>query len=213
MAACPTCKRTIRSSDQVCPHCGAELPEAAPAREYKLVTTVYCDVVGSTALGSRLGPLVTSQVMDEYGETVREVLGERGATVSKRHGDGFMATFGVPELHEDDALRAAQAASALRAAVGDMSARLRGEYGVGLEVRVGINTGDGLVVHDAGTHEEQLVANAVNLTKRFEEAAGPGEIVLGDQTYRPVAEAVRAEPARPVAAEGRPGPHLCWRLL
>jgi class 3 adenylate cyclase len=183
MAACPTCKRTIRSSDQVCPHCGAELSEAAPpSREYKLVTTVYCDVVGSTALGSRLGPLVTSQVMDEYGETVREVLGERGATVSKRHGDGFMATFGVPELHEDDALRAVRAAGALRAAVGDISSRLRGEYGVGLEVRVGLNTGDVLVVHDASTHEEQLVGNAVNLTKRFEEAAGPGEILLGDQT-------------------------------
>src|SRR4029450_5142266 len=118
MAACPTCKRTIRSSDQVCPHCGAELSGAAPpSREYKLLTTVYCGVVGSPALGSRLGPLVTSQVMDEYGETVRRVLGERGATVSKRHGDGFMATFGVPELHEDGALRAVQSASALRAAV------------------------------------------------------------------------------------------------
>ena len=213
MAACPTCKRTIRSSDQVCPHCGAELSEAAPAKEYKLVTTVYCDVVGSTALGSRLGPLVTSQVMDEYGETVRQVLGERGATVSKRHGDGFMATFGVPELHEDDALRAVQAASALRVAVGDMSARLRGEHDVGLEVRLGINTGDVLVVHDADTAEEQLVGNAVNLTKRFEEAAGPGEILLGEQTYQLVAEAVRAEPAEPVRVEGLSGPHACWRFL
>src|SRR4029453_11711640 len=196
MAACPTFKRLCRGSDQVCPHWRAELSEAAPAREYKLVTTVYCDVVGSTALGSRLGPLVTSQVMDEYGETVREVLGERGATVSKRHGDGFMATFGVPELHEDDALRAVQSASALRAAVADMSTRLRGEYDVGLEVRVGLNTGDVLVVHDARTHEEQLVGNAVNLTKRFEEAAGPGEILLGEQTYRLVAEGARADPAQ-----------------
>jgi predicted ATPase/class 3 adenylate cyclase len=182
-------------------------------KEYKLVTTVYCDVVGSTALGSRLGPLVTSQVMDEYGDTVRKVLGERGATISKRHGDGFMATFGVPELHEDDALRAVQAASALRAAVGGISSRLRGEHGVDLEVRLGINTGDVLVVHDADTHEEELVGSAVNLTKRFEEAAGPGEILLGDQTYRLVAEAVRAEPAEPVPVEGLPGPHDCWRFL
>jgi predicted ATPase/class 3 adenylate cyclase len=213
MAACPTCKRTIRSSDQVCPHCGAELSETTPAREYKLVTTVYCDVVGSTALGSRLGPLVTSEVMDEYGERVRKVLGDRGATISKRHGDGFMAIFGVPELHEDDALRAVQAASALRAAVGDMSARLLGEHGVGLEVRLGINTGDVLVVHDAETAEEQLVGTSVNLTKRFEEAAGPGEILLGDQTYQLVAEAIRAEPAEPVPVEGLSGPHTCWRFL
>ena len=95
-------------------------------------------------------------------------------------------------------------ASALRAAVGKISSRLRGEHGVGLEVRVGLNTGDVLVIHDASTHEEQLVGNAVNLTKRFEEAAGPGEILLGDQTYRLVAEAVRAEPAEPVLVEGFP---------
>ena len=214
MAACPTCRGTVGSSDRNCPHCGAELPESAtPASEYKLVTTVYCDVVESTALGSRLGPVVTSQVMDKYGKTVRRVLGERGATVSKRHGDGFMATFGVPELHEDDAFRAVQAASALLAAVGDISAELKGEHGVDLKVRLGINTGDVLVVHDASTHEEELVGSAVNLTKRFEEAAGPGEILLGDQTYQLVAEAVRAEPAEPVPVKGLPEPHPCWRFL
>ena len=216
MATCPTCNRAIGSSDGVCPFCGAELPgTGAPDREYKVVTTVYCDVVGSTALGSRLGAVVTSRLMDEYGETVRRVLGERGgATVSKRHGDGFMATFGVPELHEDDALRAVQAASALRAAVGEISSRLQGEHGIGLEVRVGINTGDVLVVHDASTHEEELVGSAVNLTKRFEEAAGPGEILLGDQTYQLVADAVNAEPTEPVPVKGLPGPPLpCWRFL
>jgi predicted ATPase/class 3 adenylate cyclase len=214
MGACPTCRGTIDSSDDICPHCGAELSEVAtPAREYKLVTTAYCDVVGSTALGARLGPLVTSQVLDEYGDTVRKVLGERGATVSKRHGDGFLATFGVPELHVDDALRAVRAASALRAAVAGISARLRGEHGVGLEVRIGINTGDVLVVHDADTYEEQLVGSAVHLTKRFEEAARPGEILLGEQTYRLVADAVRAERAKPVPVEGLPKPQRCWRFL
>jgi class 3 adenylate cyclase/tetratricopeptide (TPR) repeat protein len=210
MRTCPTCLSDLEAADDICSHCGAAVPRQ---QEYKVVTTVYCDVVGSTALEGRLGALVTSRVMDEYGSTVRTVLGDRGARVSKRHGDGFMATFGVPEVREDDAFRAVEAAVALRAGIGQISSRLRAEHGVDLQVRVGINTGNVLVDHDARTLEEQLVGTAVNLTKRFEEAADAGEILLGEQTYRLVADAVRAEPAEPLTVEGLRGPQACWRLL
>jgi class 3 adenylate cyclase/tetratricopeptide (TPR) repeat protein len=206
MATCPTCNRDLEGSEAVCPGCGT------PQKQYKVVTFLYCDVAGSTALGGSLGPFLTSELMDEYGQTVREVLGERGANVSKRHGDGFMAAFGVRELHEDDAFRAVQAATALRAAIGEISSRLQAERGVGLEVRIGVNTGEVLVVRDADTLEEQLVGTPADLTKRFEEAAGVGEIVLGEQTYQLVADAVRAEPVESLSVEGLPGRQACWRL-
>jgi class 3 adenylate cyclase/tetratricopeptide (TPR) repeat protein len=209
MRTCPNCRGVVEATDDVCPHCRSP----SRKREYKVVTTVYCDVVRSTALEERLGELATSQVMEDYSTTVRRLLGERGASVSKRHGDGFLAAFGVPELHVDDAFRAVQAAGALRAAVGEISSRLQADYGVDLAVRVGINTGNVLVDHDTSTLEEQLVGSAVNLTKRFEEAAGAGEILIGERTYRLVADAVLAEPAEPLFVRDLPGRQACWRVL
>jgi class 3 adenylate cyclase/tetratricopeptide (TPR) repeat protein len=172
---------------------------------------LFCDLVDSTVLGRTLEPLVMKRVNDRYGEAVRRILGG-GARVGKRHGDGFVAAFGMLELQEDDALRAVRAASELRAAIGELSEELRRERGVGLEIRIGINTGR-LLVSDAGTMEEDLTGDAVNLAKRFEEAAGAGEILLGQETYRLVADDVKAEPAEPLTVDGFPGPQDTWRLL
>jgi class 3 adenylate cyclase/tetratricopeptide (TPR) repeat protein len=173
---------------------------------------LFCDVVDSTVLGRQLEPLVTKRVLARYGEAVRRVLGGAGARVGKRHGDGFMAAFGVLELHEDDAMRAVRAAGELRAAIGELSAELRRERGLELEIRVGINTGR-LLVNDAGTMEEDLTGDAVNLAKRFEETAGAGEIVLGEETYRLVADGVMAEPAARLTVDGFLDPQDTWRLL
>jgi class 3 adenylate cyclase/tetratricopeptide (TPR) repeat protein len=173
---------------------------------------LFCDVVGSTVLGHQLEPLVTKRVIDRYGEAVRRILGGGGARVGKRHGDGFMAAFGMLELREDEALRAVRAAHELRVAIGELSEDLRRERGVELEIRIGINTGR-LLVTDAGTMEEELTGDAVNLAKRFEESAGAGEIILGEETYRLVADGVAAEPARPLTVDGFPSLQDTWRLL
>jgi class 3 adenylate cyclase/tetratricopeptide (TPR) repeat protein len=210
MKTCPSCREDFEASDDICPRCG---PAGPRKQEYKVVTTVYCDVVGSVEIEGRLGPYVTSRIMDDYSAALRKAFGDRGASISKRHGDGFMATFGVPELREDDAYRAVQAASELRSAIEEISARLKIDHGVDLKVRLGVNTGNVLVDHDATTLEEQLVGSAVNLTKRFEEAAGPGEILIGEQTHRLVADAVRAEPVKSLTVKGIPGQQACWRLL
>jgi len=152
------------------------------------------------------------RVLARYGDNVRRILGGGGASVGKRHGDGFMAAFGFPELHEDDALRAVRAASELRAAIGEVSDELRRGRNFELEIRIGINTGR-LLVSDAGTMEEDLTGDAINLAKRFEEAADAGEIVLGEETYRLVADGVVAEPAKRLTVEGFPGPLDTWRLV
>src|SRR6266508_1622981 len=175
MARCPTCGMDIAQPGDVCTRCGAPLGASASSGEFRIVTVVFCDVVDSTVLGERLEPEVTKRVLARYGEAVRRVLGGGGASVGKRHGDGFMAAFGILELHEDDALRAVRAASELRAAIGELSEELRRERGLELEIRIGINSGR-LLVNDAGTMEEDLTGDAVNLAKRFEETAGAGEI-------------------------------------
>jgi class 3 adenylate cyclase/tetratricopeptide (TPR) repeat protein len=212
MATCPACGNSIGPSVNYCPQCGAQLGASPHTEEFKVVTAIFCDVVGSTALARQLDPLPMQRVMDRYGETVRRVLAGRGGSVGKRHGDGFMAAFGIPELHEDDALRAVRAAGELRAALGDLAGELHRERGVDLKVRLGINTGN-VLVRDAGTIEEELTGDAVNLAKRFEEAAAPDEILLGEETYRLVADAVRAEPAGPLNIADVPEPQDVWRLL
>jgi len=173
---------------------------------------LFCDVVGPTVQGRQLEPLVAKWVNDRYGEAVRRVLGAHGGRVGMRHGDGFMAAFGILEMHEDDALRAVRAAVELRAAIAELSEELRRERGVDLKVRIGINTGN-LLVSDAGTIEEDLTGDAVNLGKRFEETAGAGEIILGEETYRLVADGAAAEPAKRLTVDGFPAPQDTWRLL
>jgi class 3 adenylate cyclase/tetratricopeptide (TPR) repeat protein len=210
MATCPACGNSVDLSDKYCPQCGNKLGASPHAEEFKVVTAIFCDVVGSTALTRQLDSQPMQRVMERYGEIVRGVLAGRGGTVGKRHGDGFMAAFGIPELHEDDALRAVRAAGELRAALHDLAGELLRERGVDLKVRLGINTGN-VLVRAAGTIEEELVGDPVNLAKRFEEAAGPGEILLGEETYRLVADAVHAEAAGPLTVADEP--QEVWRLL
>ena len=169
-------------------------------------------MVKSTDLERELDPQPMQRLLDRYGQAVRKALGDRGASVGKRHGDGFMAAFGVPELHEDDALRAVRAAAELRAALDELAEEVRQQRGLEFHVRLGINTGN-VLVRDAGTLEEELTGTAVNLAKRFEEAAGAGEILLGEETYRLVADAVKAEPAGPLTVKGAAEPQSVWRLL
>jgi class 3 adenylate cyclase len=129
MPICPTCGEVISQASEACPRCGAPLAGPVSSGEFRIVTVLFCDVVGSTVLGHQLEPLVTKRVIDRYGEAVRRILGGGGARVGKRHGDGFMAAFGMLELREDEALRAVRAAHELRVAIGELSEDLRRERG------------------------------------------------------------------------------------
>jgi class 3 adenylate cyclase/tetratricopeptide (TPR) repeat protein len=212
MATCPNCGNSLVERTRFCPNCGKQLDARFPAQEFRIVTVIFCDVVKSTDLERKLEPLPMQRLMDRYGEAVRRILGDRGASVGKRYGDGFMAAFGVPELHEDDALRAVRAAAELRSSLDELAKEVRLERGLEFHVRIGVNTGN-VLVRDAGTLEEELTGTAVNLAKRLEEVAGAGEIMLGEETYRLVADAVRAEPAGPVTIKGAAEPQQVWRLL
>jgi class 3 adenylate cyclase/tetratricopeptide (TPR) repeat protein len=165
----------------------------------KTVTVLFADVTGSTELGEQLDPEVLRRVMTRYFETSRAILERHGATVEKFIGDAVMAVFGVPTVHEDDALRAARAALDLR----------RDVAALGIELRIGVNTGE--VVAEEG--ETLVTGDAVNVAARLEQAAAPGEILVGDATYRAARVDLRAESVAPVDAKGKRDAVTAWRLL
>jgi predicted ATPase/class 3 adenylate cyclase len=178
----------------------------------RTVTVLFADVAGSTPLGERLDPETVRQVMSRYFESAREVLERHGGTVEKFIGDAVMAVFGVPELHEDDALRAVLAAGELRAALARLNEELEREVGVRIGIRVGVNTGEVIAADGADGHA-LVTGDAVNTAKRLEESAAPAEILLGEETERLVRGAALLEPAGPIAAKGKAEPVQAWRLL
>jgi class 3 adenylate cyclase/tetratricopeptide (TPR) repeat protein len=178
----------------------------------KTVTVVFSDVSGSTALGERLDPEALRHVMARYFEETRDVLERHGGTVEKFIGDAVMAVFGIPTVHEDDALRAVRAAAEMRESLASLNAELEHERGVRLEIRTGVNTGE-VVAGDPSQRQSFATGDAVNVAARLEQAAEPGEIVLGESTYRLVRDAVHAERVEPLALKGKAEVVAAWRLV
>lgn len=197
---CPQCGQENPAGARFCNSCGSALQTAAVAREArKTVTVLFCDLAGYTAAGERLDPEALRKLQSRYFDVARAALERHGASVEKFIGDAVMAVFGIPELHEDDALRAVRAAIALRDAVAELE----------LEARIGVNTGE--VV--AGSGDALVTGDAVNVAARLEQAAEPGAILVGEATHRLVAGAVVSESVRPVAAKGKADPIRAWRLF
>ncbi len=178
----------------------------------KTVTLVFCDVAESTALGERLDAETLREVWGRYHATAREVLERHGGTIEKFVGDAVMAAFGIPVVHEDDAVRAVRAAVELRAAIAELNAELGRVYGVRLGVRTGVNTGE-VIAGDSSQEQAFATGDAVVVAQRLEAAAGAGEILVGDSTFRLVRDAVDAEPVPPLALKGKSEPVRAWRLL
>ncbi|MHB8643381.1 MAG: AAA family ATPase, partial [Gaiellaceae bacterium] len=163
----------------------------------KTVTVLFADVTGSTALGESLDPEALRHVMSRYFEQARAILERHGGTVEKFIGDAVMAVFGVPVTHEDDALRAARAAVELR------------DADLGVVLRIGVNTGE--VVAAEG--ETLVTGDAVNVAARLEQAAAPGEVLLGDATYRLARSAIRVDAHDPIDAKGKSELVSAWTLV
>ena len=195
---CPSCGQENPAGQRFCGACGAALAAEPAADVRKTVTVVFCDLVGSTALGERTDPEVLRDVMARYHAELRAILERHGGTVEKFVGDAAMAVFGLPQVHEDDALRAVRAAIEMRGAVATL----------GLEVRIGVNTGE--VV--AGTGETLATGDAVNVAARLEQAAGAGEIMIGAPTERLVRGAVGAEAVEPLELKGKSQPVPAFRV-
>src|SRR5262245_49107540 len=200
MTTCPSCGRENPEGSRFCNSCGAELAQEPAAREYrKVVTVLFCDLVGSTALGESTDPEALRALLARYFDEMKAIVERHGGTVEKFIGDAVMAVFGVPQVHEDDALRAVRTAVEMREALPE----------IGIRGRVGVNTGEVVV----GTAERLATGDAVNVAARLEQAAEAGEILLGPETAQLVRDAVETEPTEPLELKGKSEPLVAHRLL
>ncbi len=175
----------------------------------KVVTVLFADVTGSTQMGESLDPESFRHILARYFEVARRSVDRHGGTVEKFIGDAVMAVFGVPTIHEDDAIRALRAAAELRDGVRLLDEETRREYGVSLGVRIGVNTGE--VV--SGTDERLVTGDAVNVAARLQQTADPGEILVGARTHALAAGAVASERIDDMSLRGKSQSITAYRLV
>ncbi len=210
MLVCSSCGQENPAGAKFCNACGASLrAETGSTEQRKTVTVVFSDVTGSTALGERLDPESLRRVLARYFELASQVVERHGGSVEKFIGDAVMAVFGIPHVHEDDALRAVRAAAELGESLGPLNAELERDFGTTLAVRIGINTGEVVT----GTEERLATGDAVNVAARLEQAAEPGEILIGANTLGLVRDAMSVEAVPPLEAKGKSEPLAAYRLL
>ena len=213
MALCPNCGGENPNRAKFCLECGTPLFVARqmPKQARKTVTVVFSDVAGSTSLMEQLDPESMRAVMNSYFDEMRAILERHGGTVEKFIGDAVMAVFGIPTTREDDALRAVKAAMEIRTSLGKLSEQVRSQLGVALDFRTGVNTGE-VIAGDASHGQAFATGDAVNVAARLEQKASPGEILIGNDTYQLVRDAVAADSVEPLALKGKSEPVPAWRL-
>lgn len=204
---CGSCARSNCPAARYCNHCGTPLG-TTPRPTRKVVSVVFGDLVGSTALQENLDPELTALVMGRYYEAMRETVREHGGRLEKFAGDGVLAVFGADRLGEDDALRATRCAASMVAALGAMSAETQRAWDIRLHMRVGVHTGE-LVVGEG----QELVGDTMNTAARLEHAAAADEVLIGEPTRRLVRSHVVLEPIPPLTVPGKATPLPAWRLV
>ena len=203
---CGSCGTRNRTSARFCDRCGSVLLPAEPVR--KVVSVVFGDLVGSTALQERLDPESAARLMGRFYAAMRETAARYGGQVEKFIGDGVVVVFGADHSEEDDALRATRCAAAMVRATDDLGDDLEGGWGVRPRMRAGLCTGELVVRRGA-----ELVGDTMNVSARLEQSAGPGEVLLGERTWRLVRHLVRLEAVPPLTVRGKSAPLRAWRLV
>jgi class 3 adenylate cyclase/tetratricopeptide (TPR) repeat protein len=213
MKTCSACGTENPDIARFCLACGSQLAEAAPPQETrKVVTIVFSDLKGSTSLGEALDSEALREVMTRYFDAMRAELERHGGVIEKFIGDAVMAVFGLPRLHEDDALRAVRAAAGMQGALERINVDLQRHYGVQLANRTGVNTGE-VVAGDPSTGQRLVTGDAVNVAARLEQAAGEREVLLGALTYRLVRHNVEVEEVEPLELKGKAERVPAFRLV
>jgi len=219
----------IPEGAKFCPNCGRALVRPVTGggdSERRPVTVVFCDIKNSTKMAEQLDLEPLGSHLDTFHQTAQEVFGRHSGLTGALQGDSVMGVFGLPEASDDDALRAVRAAAELRDALAPLAEALKREHDLPFAVRIGVNTGQVLVRHDRVAVEEQVTGQEVALARRLEEHAAPGGILIGEETWQLVRDAIHTTAevtlslngfAEPVKARvldqvlpGKPGriPHL-----
>ena len=210
---CPNCGEENPPRFRLCGFCGTALVVELPAQERrKTVTVFFSDLKGSTNLGEALDSESLREVMTRYFDEMRAILEHHGGRVEKYIGDAIMAVFGLPRVHEDDALRAVRAALATKDALAALNEELQQRWGVQLQNRTGVNTGE-VVAGDPTQGQRLVTGDVVNVAARLEQAAPTLEILIGEPTYQLVRHAVEVEAVEPLELKGKSERVPAFRLL
>ncbi len=182
------------------------------------MTAVFCDLSGSTALAERVDGEAVFGLMRSYFEAAQAALERHGGLVEKFVGDAVVGVFGMPEAHEDDALRACRAALEIQERVATLNEELEARYRIRLAVRIGVNTGEVVTGEIEGRPmfagvDSVVVGDTMNVAARLEQAAAPGEVLIGEPTWRLVRVAAEVEARGPVRAKGKSEPLAAYRLV
>jgi class 3 adenylate cyclase len=217
--ACTACAATLSPTAKFCDQCGqrvdgvpatADAP-AAPAggAVRKQVTAVFADLVGSTGFGERLDPEAVRAALAPYFELLQSTIDDHDGTVVKFTGDGMLALFGVPDIAEDDALRAVASGLELQRRFRAFADTVLDCHGVELGLRVGINSGE-LVIADG---DADMVGDVLNTAARLESACDPGSVLVGEDTWRLTRSVVEYEVLGEVHVKGKAEPLATFRVL
>ena len=205
-AGASTAGTSAASAGPAAPGFGARTAAApaGPVAERRLVSILFADLVGSTALADGRDPEETRDLLSRYFDLARDVIGRYGGTVEKFIGDAVMAVWGAPTAHEDDAIRAVRAGLELVDAVRNL--------GPTLQARAGVLTGEAAVTIGA-TNQGLVAGDLVNTASRLQGAAAPGAVLVGEATQRAASRAIAFEPAGEQALKGKAAPVAAWRAV
>ena len=205
--------RRTRTGSPFCGFCTAPLAEqpAAPVlEERKVVSVLFCDLVGFTAASEQQDPEDVRARIRPYHARLRQEIERYGGTVEKFVGDAVMAVFGAPVAHEDDAERAVRAGLRILEAIAELN---EADPDLDLQVRVGINTGEAVVALGARPEQGEgiVTGDVVNTAARIQSAAPVNGVAVGEQTYRATSRVFEYEPLQPVSVKGKAEPLSLWR--
>jgi class 3 adenylate cyclase/tetratricopeptide (TPR) repeat protein len=182
-----------------------------PTETRKVITVVFSDITGSVGLGQSLDPEALQELLARFFAEMKRVVERHEGVVEKFIGDAVMAVFGLPRVHEDDAMRAVRAAAEMQARLSVLNEEFGATWGVTVAARTGVNTGE-VLARRPGDGQSIVVGDAVNVAARLEQVAEPGEILIGEPTYRLVHDAVTAEAVGPLGLKGKTTPVPAWRI-
>ena len=218
---CPACGTESPADAAFCPSCGTSLREGGARgavveehEERRVVTVLFADLAGSTALGSRIDPEELRVIQGDLFELVNAEVERFGGLSEKFVGDAVLAVFGVPLAHDDDAERAVRAALAVRDEFAPFAADVRTRHGAEVGLRIGVNTGEVVAGREAASRGELMVSgDAVNVAARLQQRAVPGQVLVGERTQAATRRSIRYRDLGAAQAKGKAAPLPAWEAV
>jgi class 3 adenylate cyclase/tetratricopeptide (TPR) repeat protein len=209
---CPTCGEEQGSNARFCSSCGTALqPPGEEHQERRVVTVLFSDLAGSTALAEQLDPEDVRRVQAELFELLNAEVVRFGGTTEKFVGDAVLAVFGIPSAHEDDPERAVRAALASHERFAGFAERIESRFAIDVGLRTGINTGNVVASRETAARGELMVSgDAVNVAARLQQNAQLGEVLVGARTQAATSRAIVYGPKRELDAKGKSAPVSAW---